>query len=201
VIVFLADHGESLGEHDYWGHGRHLYEPTLRIPFAISWPGRIEPGRVQGPALITDVGATLLGLLGFVPPEGSDGYDWSAVLSGTAPTPVERITRYQAHRGAVMSRHRSDLARRSGLLEVGLIDGSSKEIFQVSKQRSLLFDLDRDPGENSPGPTRPNDTPSEALHVWMKHVYAGLTNVDDGNAPEPLDEESEAALRSLGYVD
>ena len=44
LIVFASDHGESLGEHDYWGHGRHLYEPTLHIPMAITWIGRIEPG-------------------------------------------------------------------------------------------------------------------------------------------------------------
>ena len=46
LIVFAADHGESLGEHSYWGHGRNLYEPTLRIPLGFVWPGRIKPGTV-----------------------------------------------------------------------------------------------------------------------------------------------------------
>ena len=32
LVVLTADHGESLGEHNYWGHGRYLYEPSLRIP-------------------------------------------------------------------------------------------------------------------------------------------------------------------------
>ena len=43
ITVFTADHGESLGEHGYWGHGRHLYEPTLRIPMAIVWEGKLAP--------------------------------------------------------------------------------------------------------------------------------------------------------------
>ena len=42
---------------------------------------------------------------------------------------------------------------------------------------------------------------SEALEVWMREVYDGLTSFDVDAAPEPLDEESAAALRSLGYVD
>ena len=41
LIVFTSDHGESLGEHKYWGHGRHLYEPTLRVPMSITWPDAV----------------------------------------------------------------------------------------------------------------------------------------------------------------
>ena len=37
MVVFTADHGESLGEHDYWGHGRNLFDPALRIPLGIIW--------------------------------------------------------------------------------------------------------------------------------------------------------------------
>lgn len=200
ILVFVSDHGESLGEHDYWGHGRNLYEPTLRIPMAIRWPGRVPAARIAQPAMITDVGPTLLGLLGTDVPDGFSGFDWAGVLGAGESGPSDRVTRYQAHRGAVMSRHESDLARRSGLLEVGLIDGSIKETFRIDKQVRRLFDLAEDPGETS-SRTRPKDDASEALEVWMREVYDGLTSFDVDAAPEPLDEESAAALRSLGYVD
>lgn|GEM_PF-1735193 len=44
VIIATADHGESLGEHDYyWDHGRYVYEPSMRVPLIIAGPG-VEPG-------------------------------------------------------------------------------------------------------------------------------------------------------------
>ena len=49
IVVFASDHGESLGEHGYWGHGRNLYEQTLRIPMSITWPGRLAPAQSPHP--------------------------------------------------------------------------------------------------------------------------------------------------------
>ena len=51
VVGFFADHGESLGEHDYWGHGRHAYDASLKIPMGIVWEGRLAPAVVEEPAL------------------------------------------------------------------------------------------------------------------------------------------------------
>jgi arylsulfatase A-like enzyme len=66
LVVFVADHGESLGEHNYWGHGRHLYDVNLHIPLAFSWPGVLSPQVIREPALITDIAPTLLGLVELV---------------------------------------------------------------------------------------------------------------------------------------
>jgi len=40
TVVFLGDHGESLYEHDYLGHGRKLYHNTLRVPRTPPPPDR-----------------------------------------------------------------------------------------------------------------------------------------------------------------
>ena len=198
LVVFTADHGESLGEHDYWGHGRNLYEPSLRIPLAIVWPGRVRARVLDAPALLLDVAPTILGLVGEAAPASFRGFDWSGVLGGDPP-PGDRLTCYQAHRGVVLSKHDSDLARRSGLLAVGLIHGTTKEIFYVRDQRRERYELSTDPAE-----VRSLDAikspPSEGVLGWMKTVYDGLTRLDDA-IPEPLDAESAARLRSLGYVD
>ena len=198
LIVFTSDHGESLGEHGYWGHGRNLYEPTLRIPMALIWPGRIQPATIDAPALITDLAPTILGLMGRKPPGSFRGLDWTPILEGTSP-PDGRITHYQTHRGAVISKHDSDLARRAGLVEVGMIENNRKEIIRIEKGRRWLFDLTRDPRELvSLGSLK--DRPTEGLLAWMHEVDEALSNFD-GMAPELLDEESIEQLRSLGYVD
>ena len=68
IVVFAADHGESLGEHDYWGHGRYLYEPSLRIPLGIRWKGTVEQRVIDQQATILDIAPTILELLGLEVP-------------------------------------------------------------------------------------------------------------------------------------
>jgi arylsulfatase A-like enzyme len=198
LIAFTSDHGESLGEHAYWGHGRHLYEPTLHIPMALTWPGKIEPGSIDAPALNIDLAPTIAGLLGLDCPEVFRGYDWTAVFDGEDP-PMDRATQHQAHRGAVFSRHDSDIARRAGLLEVGVVLNGYKEILRVKSGNRWRFDLVRDP-EEEVNLAEPKSDPTEGLRVWMEFVDFGLRQSDEA-PPQPLDEETIEQLRALGYAD
>jgi arylsulfatase len=62
IIVFTADHGESLGEGDYWfAHGAHLMDPLVRVPLMIRAPG-LAPERRPDVASLVDVYPTLLQL-------------------------------------------------------------------------------------------------------------------------------------------
>ena len=119
---------------------------------------------------------------------------------GGGVMPEHRVTRYQAHRGAVISRHDSELVRRAGLLELGVIRDDLKEIFRVERQRRRLFDLAADPEELINLSPRKDEEVSEGLQAWMRDVYGGLSSFDD-SPPDPLDPESVEQLRSLGYVD
>jgi len=201
LVVFAADHGESLGEHGYWGHGRNLFEETLHIPMALSWPGTLAPRTLAAPALNLDVAPTVLGLLGLHIPAGLRGVDWTPVLLHGAAPDMTRITFHQAHKGAVVSKHESEMARRSGLLEVGLMAPGGKEIFRIDVQRRSLYDLgslSREQESRVP----PASAPSAQLLGWMKNVYAGLTAFDaDPHAATALDQETVEALKSLGYAE
>jgi arylsulfatase A-like enzyme len=199
MTVFTSDHGESLGEHNYWGHGRHLYESNLHIPMSITWPGHVPRTRINALALNTDLAPTILHLIGQVPHQRFEGFDWAGVLQGTEQLPAARVTMYQAHKGAVVSNVGSEMARRSGLLEVGTITGSSKELFRIETNRRSLFNLVEDPREGKDLSTT-GDDPTGQLLGWMRVVYEQLVAFDD-LPPEPLDEESVLQLKSLGYVD
>lgn len=208
MIVLLADHGESLGEHGTWGHGRDLYEPTLRIPMGINWPGKIAPGKsprtISALATPLDLAPTVLGLIGLPIPPTFQGFDWSGVLLRGEPAP-QRKTWHQAHRGAVLSPDETHQARRKGLLEVAVLDGTSKEILRVERPESpevRTFDLAADPGEIRPGQGRKKaraKKPSPKLERWLAEVRAGLAASDE--LPADIDPESIERLRALGYVD
>jgi arylsulfatase A-like enzyme len=199
LFVFAADHGESLGEHGYWGHGRNLYEPTLRIPLGFAWAGRLRPGTVlDAPAANIDVAPTILGLAGLPVPANFRGLDWTPVFQG-APPPRDRILLFQAHKGAVISAQEAASARRKGLLEVGVMMGERKEIFRLDESRLALFDLSRDPRETRS--LAQGIQLSQRLHQWMDNVQKGLV-ASDRLAPRETaaDREDVEQLRALGYL-
>ncbi|MEM1201932.1 MAG: sulfatase-like hydrolase/transferase [Acidobacteriota bacterium] len=198
LVIFTADHGESLGEHDYWGHGRHLYEATLHIPWAMSWQGRLAPQKVDGLASILDLAPTVLGLVGLRVPESFQGFDWSEILRSGGEAPEGRITYHQAHRGAVSNP--GPQSRRRGLLEVGVVSADGKEILRIKGQhRRQRFDLGADPTELE-SLVDERSKPSAELAAWLETVRQGLAASDDLAAPV-LDGEALERLRALGYID
>jgi len=46
IIIFISDHGEGLGDHNYIGHTKMLYEEQLRVPLFIVFPPIIPKGKV-----------------------------------------------------------------------------------------------------------------------------------------------------------
>jgi arylsulfatase A-like enzyme/Tfp pilus assembly protein PilF len=62
LIVFTADHGESLGEHGELTHGLFAYEATLKVPLVVWGPG-VPPGRDLRPARHVDIVPTVLAAL------------------------------------------------------------------------------------------------------------------------------------------
>jgi arylsulfatase A-like enzyme/Flp pilus assembly protein TadD len=62
LIVFLSDHGESLGEHGEHEHGFFVYNATVHIPLIVKLPAGsgVRPGRVSRPVETTAVAPTLM---------------------------------------------------------------------------------------------------------------------------------------------
>ncbi len=59
IVVITADHGESFGEHQLFGHGGSVFEPELHVPLVIVGPG-ISPGTVdERPVNLRNLTATI----------------------------------------------------------------------------------------------------------------------------------------------
>jgi arylsulfatase A-like enzyme len=65
LVVLLADHGESLGDHGEMSHGYFIYESTLHVPLLLHLPedGATTAQRVTAPGGLVDVAPTILDAL------------------------------------------------------------------------------------------------------------------------------------------
>lgn len=82
LIMALADHGESLGEHGEDEHGVFLYEPVIRVPWLVAGPG-IRPGSVVSDQVRSlDLTPTVMSAVGLAVPEALDGLDLMPLLRG-----------------------------------------------------------------------------------------------------------------------
>jgi arylsulfatase A-like enzyme len=68
VVVIVADHGESFGEHHALDHGNGVYETEVRIPLIVRLPGQREGRRVARLVHLVDVMPTILEATGLPRP-------------------------------------------------------------------------------------------------------------------------------------
>jgi arylsulfatase A-like enzyme len=198
IVFFAADHGESLGEHGYWGHGRYLYEHSLSIPMGFSWPGTINSGTIDAQADLLDVAPTVLELVGLQIPDDFSGLSWAPVFAG-GEEPVDRAICFQAHKGAVHGAPESELARSKGLLSIGRVVGERKEIMRLKNSSHKIFDLSQDPGELD-NLSHDGTAPSQELLHCVGEISSELGSLDRLKTRK-LDDETVEQLRALGYLE
>ncbi len=130
AVVVVGTQGEGFGEHDSTGHGKELYDETLRVPLVVALPGDSGGRRYDAQAVGTvDVAATVVELAG----ARAEG------LSGKSLLPIAR--------GDLAAKREPAFARSNG--KSAVIDWPMKliEKRRKGKSRLLLFDLSADPGE------------------------------------------------------
>src|SRR5205085_6633333 len=85
LIVFLSDHGESLGDHGEKEHGFFVYNSTIHIPLIVkpSIGSGFRPSRVQTPVETVAVAPTLI-QLAHLKNTAEKQFESPSLLGGTA---------------------------------------------------------------------------------------------------------------------
>jgi arylsulfatase A-like enzyme len=87
LVILTSDHGEELGEHGLYGHGKSLYGQEIHVPLLILPPGeRVSRNVIPGPVSLRDIPATVLDVLktrGTAPfPGASLASHWRSTQAG-----------------------------------------------------------------------------------------------------------------------
>jgi arylsulfatase A-like enzyme len=87
LVIMTSDHGDMLGDHELLVKGAFFYDPCVKIPLIMRWPGRIPAGgRTAELAQIHDLAATALSAGGFSKAELNqwmpDALDLAPVAAG-----------------------------------------------------------------------------------------------------------------------
>lgn len=87
IVCYSSDHGDMVGCHGYKAK-RWPHEESVRVPFLIRYPRKIEAGQViADPFSTVDVYPTLAALAGLEQPKDIDGLDYSPMLTGKSKKP------------------------------------------------------------------------------------------------------------------
>jgi arylsulfatase A-like enzyme len=85
IVVYSSDQGFYLGEHG-WYDKRWMYEPSLRMPFIVRWPGVVARGSRSGRlAQNVDFAPTFLEAAGVAVPAEMHGRSLLPLLRGGSP--------------------------------------------------------------------------------------------------------------------
>jgi arylsulfatase A-like enzyme len=192
LLVVTSDHGEEFLDHGGVLHGQSQYQELVRVPLVLHGPGVPAGRRFAEPVSLVDVVPTALGLLGLSEPEGLDGIALAPLWQKAGFTVPARFLFFEAD--IVFPPPAPGLAPLGTRRAVRF--GSYKLHYDTQTQRTLLYDLAKDPEEKQDVRIA-HPQIAKVLLERLTEYLARPRAVAPGRelSPEQLD-----SLRSLGYV-
>jgi len=188
VLILVADHGQALGEHGWFGHGAVLWESVIHAPLVIL-DYRNPRHRVVDTTVGTiDLTPTILQLVG-AETLPTQGRSLLPALLGKPLDPADYVV---------------EVKQRSGTSRPGWYDVDRLAIYSGGFKlvrtfgHSRIFDLKQD--KEATRPLRTKGTSLAALREYMEGLGEDyLAQGKEANVPE-VDPETIEQLRSLGYI-
>lgn len=186
IIIFLSDHGESLGEHGEGTHGFFVYESVIHVPLIVRTPFKNLRGiRISNPVQLIDITPTILNLanvsdLGFS--QGLSLIDYFFSPSSKRQEKIYFETYYPRYH--------------FGWSELkGILWGNWK---YISAPKPELYDIRTDPMEIKNLYHQKEDL-SKKLNSFLEEIVERYSSKEEVKY-QSLDQETMEKLAALGYI-
>jgi len=216
LTIIVADHGDGLGEHNYFGHAFVAYQELVHVPLIVGWPGQIKAGqRLSNPVSTRRIYHTILDAAGPLP----------TGINNLAPSELRSLTLLETINGAdpeqdtafaevypplnfakAVQHRQPDLleAFRCMSLRRAVVRNELK-LINLDGWPDELFDLIEDPLElSSIMPSRPAETASlnQEIDQMVRLAEAIEESLEAGSSLElESDDQLVKRLRGLGYIE
>lgn len=187
LLVFAADHGESLGEHEEQCHGFFVYEAAVHVPLIFVTPfKRLQGVTAPDNCSLADVLPTVCEMTGLAAPAEVQGRSLVPLFfkPGSAPPRLVYAETFYPRLHYGWSELQS------------FRDGRYKMILSPEPE---LYDLEADPGEKNNIIVQQRDVflrLNEQGGAFGEEAARNGFELDAGR----IDEETRAKLASLGYI-
>lgn len=219
LTLLVADHGDGLGEHDYFGHAFVAYQELVHVPLIMHWPNRWAGQRVPSPVSTRRVFHTLLDAAGRLPempglnPAEVRNLSLTHAIYGRYPErhaaysevypPLNFVKAIERRQPALLEQFRCLAMRRAVVKATG--QGETVKLIQVDDVPDELFCLQTDPEERHNAlPERP--LPAVELQQDIDRLVVNLHRQRDtltagASLSMEMDDTLLQRLRGLGYLD
>lgn len=218
LTIIVADHGDGLGEHNYFGHAFVAYQELVHVPLMVQWPQKLSrPARINTPVSTRRVYHTILDAIGRLPdvprldPQEVHGLTLLNTINGRDP---ENDTAYSEvypplNFVSVIERRWPHLVEAYGCLSARravVKPGTTQNTYKlIQKEHELdsLFNLTADPLELE-NQLADNMEETAVLEHSLNRILSTV-NVQRENltigTPVEIDDQLLQRLRGLGYIE
>jgi len=184
IIIITADHGEMLGEHNYYfHHGWFLYEPLINVPLIIKCNSDIPAGNIINTQVSAhlDIAPTILDLLKIDIPKTMEGVSLLGIILHKKEYPRPYIF---IDEGYLVKCIRSNNWK---LTYSGPYNIESYELYNLKEDNNEQNNL---------------VSKEKEIFEFLKKRLDGYKQVNNQNniTKTTLDKETKERLKSLGYV-
>jgi arylsulfatase A-like enzyme len=196
--IITSDHGEGLGNHQFMGHGKTIYQEQLRVPLLFCFPDGRQAGlQTEVMTRHVDLLPTVAELFDLPLPEGSltlQGRSLAGLLNGLGEPPAARYA-YSQRRPA--DEGRIERGWEPGVM-YALQDRQQKYIHHT-EGIDEFFDLTDDPFELH---NLVDEQPGRAAEMkqLLFEVYEELSREGESVTTGEVGAEQLEELKSLGYL-
>ena len=196
LVVFMADHGEALGEHEDDGHGMNPYMDQIHIPLLMRWPARFPGGRTVGENVqILDLAPTFLDAAHCVAPPYYSGLSLLPLIRGES---VDQFVSRPIFSFMGVTPFRA--------LPESVVLGDWYLLMELLTFHPHLYNLANDPGVREDviqeNPDRYMDLYGRAARYYQSQakLRADLSPAGKGQEDQVMNPQKEESLRALGYM-